>query len=128
MKRVDSIVLKETKYIAFWVLIFSIILQAIFLVIKKWDYTVLLGNLLSGSLTVLNFFLMGLSVQKALSKDEKEAKTVIKFSQTYRTLLFLVIIAVGVVLSCFNTFAVIIPLFFTRISIAIRPLIKKEEQ
>ena len=48
MTNLDPTVKKETKYIALWVIIFSMILQAIFLVIGKWNYTVLLGNLLSG--------------------------------------------------------------------------------
>ncbi len=126
MKKIDAVVLKETKYIALWVLLQSLLLQAVFLVIGKWDVTVLLGNLLSGTLGILNFFLMGLSVQKALTKEEKEAKTVMKLSQTYRTLLLLVVAAVGVSLSCFHTWAVIIPLFFPRIAVGIRPFVKKD--
>ena len=47
-KKIDPTVLKETGYIAAWVLVFSALTQAIFLMIGKWDITVLLGNLLSG--------------------------------------------------------------------------------
>ena len=71
MAKVDKVVLKETKYIALWVIIFSLIMEAVFLIINKWDYTVLLGNLLSGAVGVLNFFLMGLGVQKAVMQEEK---------------------------------------------------------
>jgi len=119
MKKIDETVLKETKFIAFSTLILSALMQAVFLIIGKWDITVLFGNLLGGGFAVLNFFLMGLTVQKAVMLDEKEAKNSIKISQTYRTLLMIVVAALGVALSCFNTWAVIIPLFFPRIAIAV---------
>ena len=126
MKKIDATVLKETKYILFWVLILSALMQAVFLIIKQWDYTVLLGNLLSGGAVVLNFFLLGLTVQNALGKEEQEAKKTMKLSQTYRFLFLAVVVIVGVVVACFNTWAVIIPLFFSRIAIAFRPLFDKK--
>jgi hypothetical protein len=87
---------------------------------------VLLGNLLSGSAAVLNFFLMGLSVQKAVEKEEKDAKKIMRISQTYRTLFLFVIAAIGVYFSVFNTIAALVPLFFPRIAIALRPLFSKK--
>ncbi len=126
MKKIDETVLKETKYIAAWIFIFSVLMQAIFLVISEWNYTVLLGNLLSAVFAVLNFFLMGITVQKALDKDEKEAKTLVKVSQLYRSLMILVVTVIGVALPCFNTVAVIVPVFFPRIAIAMRPLFDKK--
>ncbi|MBO7310120.1 MAG: hypothetical protein J6U86_01860 [Clostridia bacterium] len=126
MKKVDATILKETKYIAIWVLIFSAVMEAVFLLIGKWNYTVLLGNLLSASASVLNFFLMGITIQKALDKDVKEAKTAMKVSQLYRTLLLLAVAIIGAVLPCFNLWAVIIPFLFPRIAIAIRPIIDKK--
>lgn len=128
MAKVDAVVIQETKYIAFWVLVFSLLMQAVFLIVGQWNYTVLLGNLLGALLAVLNFFLMGLSVQKALTKDEKDAKSVMKLSHTYRMLLNVVCVALGVSLSCFNTIALLVALFFPRIAIAIRPIIKKNEE
>ena len=125
MKKTDPTVIKETKYILCWVLVSSTLMQAVFLIIGRWDYTVLTGNLLSGSVAVLNFFLMGRTVQNALEKDEKDAKTAMKVSQTYRFLLVLSAVAVGVGLPYFNTWAVIIPVFFPRVAIAVRPLFDK---
>lgn len=125
MIKIGDAVRKETGYISLWVLIFSAVLQAFFLVLKRWDYTVLLGNLLSGSGVILNFFLMGLSIQKALEKEEKEAKSFMKLSQSYRFLFLAVIVIIGVVFSCFHTWAVILPLFFPRIAIFLRPFFNK---
>lgn len=127
MKKIDATIWKETKYISLWVVLLSAVLQSVFLVIGKWDYTVLLGNLLSAVASVLNFFLMGISVQKALQKEEKDAKAVMKLSQTYRFFLLAAIVAVGVVAPCFSTWTVIIPVFFPRIAIAFRPLFDKKK-
>lgn len=122
MKQIDATVLKETKYIALWVLILSALMQAVFLVIGLWDYTVLLGNLLSGSAAVLNFFLIGITVWKALERDESGAKNLMKVSQMYRFLFLAVVVLLGAVLNCFHTWAVVIPMLFPRIAIAFRPL------
>lgn len=127
MAKVDKVVLKETKYIALWVIIFSLIMEAVFLIINKWDYTVLLGNLLSGAVGVLNFFLMGLGVQKAVMQEEKEAKQTMKVSNLLRMFLIFVTVVVGVTVSVFNNWAVIIPIFFPRISILLRPLFDKRK-
>lgn len=122
MNRIDETVKKETAYIAVWVLLLSVLTQAVFLIIGKWDYTVLLGNLLSGSAAVLNFFLMGISLQKALGKEEKDAQNTMKLSRTYRNLFLLVVTVLGVTLPWFNLWTVLIPLLFPRIAIVFRPL------
>ena len=127
MNTIDPIVLKETKYILLWELILSILMQAVFLVIGEWDYTVLLGNILSASTAVLNFFLMGVSIQKALEKDENDAKKTIKLSQSYRFLFLIVVLAVGVSIPCFNLWAVLIPILFPRIAIVFRPYFDRKE-
>lgn len=125
VKKVDAAVRKETKYILLWVLVFSALMQAVFLVLGRWDIKVLLGNALSGAAVVLNFFFMGLTVQNALEKDEKEAKTAIKLSQTYRMLLLIVAVALGA--AFLNLWAVIVPVFFPRIAISLRPLFDKKQ-
>ncbi len=125
MKKVDATVRRETTYILLWVLVLSVLLQAVFLVLQKWDITVLLGNALSGAAAVLNFFFMGLTVQKALEKDEKDAKTAMKLSQTWRMLFLVVVTAVGA--AFLNLWAAVIPLFFPRVAISFRPLFDKKQ-
>lgn len=126
-KKVDGTVRKETIYIAAAVLILSMLMQAVFLIIKRWDYTVLLGNLLGGGVAVLNFFLMGLTVQKATSEDEKRAKTVMHTSQVARTFAMFGVAVLGALIDCFNIAAVLIPLFFPSISVLLRPLFSKRK-
>ena len=124
MKIIDKTVIKETKYITVCVIILSLIMQSVFLVINKWDYTVLFGNILMGFFSVLNFFLMGLSVAKAVTKDEKEAKSVMKLSQTYRMLLVAIVLIIGLTVPVFNNVAVIIAVFFPRIAVMFRAFLK----
>lgn len=130
MEKIDKVILKETKYIALWVIIFSAITEAIFLVIGKWDIGVLLGNLVSGSVAVLNFFLMGVAVQKALAKDAKDAKTAMRASSMIRMFAIFVVIGLCLVLKInerhiFSAWTLIIPLFFPRIAVTLRPLFDK---
>ena len=53
MKKLDPVVIRETRYVALCVFLLSILTQAVFLIIGKWDYTVLLGNLLSGCVGII---------------------------------------------------------------------------
>ena len=103
-------------------------MQAIFLILRRWDYTVLLGNLLGGGAAVLNFFLMGLTVQNALTKDDKDARTAMKVSQLYRNLLLLAVAVVGMLVPSFDAWTTIVPLLFPRIAIALRSLLQRTEQ
>ncbi|MBE6667067.1 MAG: hypothetical protein E7607_02000 [Ruminococcaceae bacterium] len=125
MKKIDPVILKETKYIATWIVILSMLMQSVFLIIGKWNYTVLLGNIYSAAFGTLNFLLMGLTVQKALEKEEKDAKKFIRFSQLYRNIMLLLIMVLGVFIPFFNTLAVLIPMFFAGIAVYIKPLVNK---
>ena len=126
MSRIDAVVKRETKYIALFVLLFSVVMEAVFLIIGKWDIYVLFGNLLGGSVAVLNFFLMGLTVQKAVKQEEKDARSSVKASQGLRMFLLIVTAGVGYYVPFFNIIAVLVPLFFPRIAIALKPLVDKE--
>ena len=110
MKKIDQTVLETTRYIGLCTLVLSALMQAVFLVLGRWNITVLLGNALGGGVAVLNFFLMGLTVQKAVVLEEKEAKSAMKVSQLYRNLMLIVTAVVGIAVSIFNSIAVIVPL------------------
>lgn len=122
--KIDATVKKETIYIGIFTFVLSVLMQAVFIFISKWDYTVLLGNLLGFLAAVGNFLLLGLTVQIAVEKDEAEAKKLIKTSQSARLFLLLIIALIGHIIPVFNTFAVVIPYLFPRIAIAVRPAIK----
>ena len=125
--KIDKVVLKETKYIATFVAIFSVLMQAVFLIIGKWDYTVLLGNLWGAAVAGGNFFVMCLYVQKAVSQEEKEAKQTIKASQSMRFAAMVLLTGIGVVTPFFNWIAVVVPLVFPSVAIYLRPIVDKNK-
>ena len=127
MKKIDAVVLKETCYIASITLILSILMQIIFLILSKWTYTHLLGNIWGAIGAILNFFLMGITVQKAVTKEENDAKKLIKASQSARLLGLLIIALVGHLIPFFNSWTVILPLLFPRIAVMLRPFIIKDQ-
>lgn len=128
MQKVDKTVAKETIYIAVVTLILSMLMQSVFLIIHLWDYTVLLGNVLGYTAAVLNFFLMGLTVQKAVTMSEEDAKTRVKLSQMLRLFMLAVFAIAAGVFKCFNLIAFVIPLLFPRIAITFRPLLDKKNK
>ncbi len=130
MNKNNSVIIRESMYIAVWVILLSCLMEAVFLIIGLWDYTVLLGNLLSGVVAVLNFYLMGITVEKAILKEEKDASNFMRLSQTARMLMTFAAVAVGVLLPYFHIVSLLLPLFFPRIAIIFRPLFPQldEEQ
>ena len=122
MKKVDSTVLKETSYIAALTLVLSLLMQSVFLVAGMWDITVLLGNLLGIVAAVGNFFLMGITVQSALGREEKQIKNLMKLSQMGRMLLLFGVALIGYLVPLFNIIAVVVPFLFPRIAVTVRQL------
>ena len=128
LSQVDPTVKRETCYIAGFVLIFSVIMELAFLLAGAWDITVLLGNLLGGLVAVGNFFLMGLTIQRALGKSEKDAAARMKLSQSLRLIMQLLFCAVGAAAPCFNLIASVVPLLFPRVAVMLRPLLNKKDK
>lgn len=125
MIKLDATVKNETLYIAYFCIILSVLMQIVFILLKKWTYTVLLGNLLSLGIAIFNFLAMGITVQKAVTLDAESAKKLMRSSQGLRNVAIFAAVVIGVVAPCFNTVAVIVPLFFPRIAVSFRPFIKK---
>lgn len=125
MKKIDGTVVRETCFVALAALFFSSVMEIIFLIAGQWDYTVLLGNLLGGAVSVLNFFLMGITIQNSLEKEQKEAKDTIKLSKALRDIMLLLAAVLAVAVPCFNIVSGLVSLFFTRLAVAIRPFFKK---
>ena len=129
MAKVNEVVRRETGYIALWVLVFSGLMQAVFLIGGWWTLSALWGNLLGGAAAVSNFFAMGLTVQRAVEQENKRAAAMMKLSQTLRMLALFLITMVGVLLpQAFSLWTVLIPLIFPRVAIALRPLFDKKSK
>lgn len=126
MKKIDAVVVRETVYVATWVLIFSAVMEAVFLLLNKWDFTVLFGNLLGAVGAILNFLLLGITVQNAVKKDEKDAKNLVKLSYTLRNFMYVAICVIGFVFECFNIIAVLVPLLFPSVAVKLRMIRYKD--
>jgi hypothetical protein len=99
-------------------LAFSAVMNGVFALLGRWDLTVLWGTLLGGGFAVLNFFLLGLTVQKmAGDPNEKKGKLVLQLSYSLRMLATLAVVVLGVKLACFSWVATVIPLLFPRLTI-----------
>ena len=141
MKKIDPIVLKETGFVALISFVMCVFMNAVFLIVDyfvdgAWSWLVLLGTVIGYVAAVGNFFLMGLTVVKALGKEGKDAANLIRLSQMGR-LLMLFLIALGaylIDLFAFKEFsvgfiiAVVIPYTFPRIGVMLRPLASKIKQ
>ncbi len=133
MIKVQSAVKKETSNIAIGTLSLSAIMLVAFLIFKKFDYTVILGTLLGSGWAILNFFLMGLTVQKATNEEnENRSRSIMQFSYSMRMLATLGVGALGVFVPIFNWVAVICPILFPRITIFVMTIknhkINKKEE
>ena len=95
--RVQEATRRETVHIALGVLAFSAVMHLVYLAIGRWEPGVLWGNLLGGGFAILNFFMLGLTVQKVANMtDEKRAKMNLQSSYTLRMLLTLAVVVVAV--------------------------------
>ena len=148
--KIQPAVIRETKKIAFGTGILTVLMVAVFLILRRFDWTVITGALLGCAAAVGNFFLMALTVQKAademkpipqpeapeddpdpdgdekeapLSEDAKRGKQRIQLSYTLRMFGLGAIAILGVTLPWFQSVAVLLPMLFPRIVIAVEGLL-----
>lgn len=120
LDNVQPAVKKETKRIIKITIVGLILMWILFAVLHfampdkvPLDYTVFLGGIGGGAVAVLNFFLMGLAVQKAASaSDEGTARMKLKASYSQRFLMQILWVILAIVAPCFHFAAGIAPLLF----------------
>lgn len=90
------------------------------------DYTVFLGGICGGVIAVLNFFLMGLTVQQvAASSDEEMGRMRMRASYSKRMLMQMLWVIIAAAAPCFHVIAGMLPLLFPGIGIKLTGIIKK---
>ena len=120
LDNVQPAVKRETKRIIKITIVGLILMWILFAVLHfampdkvPLDYTVFLGGIGVGAVAVLNFFLMGLAVQKAASaSDEGTARMKLKASYSQRFLMQILWVILAIVAPCFHFVAGIAPLLF----------------
>ena len=112
----DPAVKKETGYIALWVILLSVIMEAVFLILRKWDLSVLLGNLGGAVAAVGSFFLLAVTVSRAVASGKPEqASQRVKASAGLRLIGMGGVCALLIGVARTNVYATVIPLLFPRI-------------
>lgn len=119
---------KETRNIAVSEIIGVAIMLFVFFILHMlipdkvpFDYRVVLAGIAGGGIAVLNFFLMGITVQKvAETEDEQAAVRKMRTSYTYRMLLQGLWAVLSIVLPCFQFAAGLIPLLIPGVAIKAR--------
>lgn len=126
--KIDKAVRDETLFLSLTEGIMTALMIAVFLIIGKFDIYVLFGGLTGAVVSVLNFFLMGLTLQKCLDDaDEKHRNSFLSLSKSARMIGIVVVVVVAVAVFDFNIYATLIPLVFPRISMLIRQITMKKE-
>ena len=141
--------LYETVSIVVGELISSIIVCAVYLLIKKFDLSVALGAILGSCVTVANFFFLMISTNRAIDKamaergegeitDEEAAEfaakhqagiqAAVKLSYVIRTLSIALALVLAFLLDgVFNVIATLVPLLMLRPILTVSQLIKKKQ-
>lgn len=127
MAGMDPAVKKETGYIAAWVVLLSLIMEAVFLVIRQWDLSVLFGNLGSAVIVIANFFILALVVSKAVVQGQPDKAAMrVKASAGMRLIGMGALCALLIGVFYTNVWATLIPLLFPRIGLLFRPMIDRK--
>ena len=126
--KVQPAVKKETKNVAIYTVVGVVVMWVGFLILHliwpekiPFDYRVILGGIGGGAVAVLNFFLMGMAVQKAVSEtDEAGAKRRMQASYSQRNLMQMLWAILAIVLPCFQFAAGILPLLIPGTAIKLK--------
>lgn len=91
-----------------------------------FDYTLITGAVYGNIICVLNFWVLGITAQKAIRKSVKGAQTYMNAMYCLRYLGLFLAMTIAAIVPFISLFAAVIPLLFTRASITLRALKEKD--
>lgn len=111
-------IVKETKRIAAGTIIMLVVMLAIYAVLGKFTVGVLLGGLLGSAYAIFNFFMLGMTLQKAASMtDQQMAHMKVRSSYSTRMIGMLILAVVAFALPFVEGIPCLIALLFPRATI-----------
>ena len=113
-------VLRETKRIAIGEVVLLAIMWIVYALTGRCSLAVVLGSLIGGAYAVFNFFMLGMTVQKAaqVQPDNAEmARMQMKSSYNMRMVGMLAVAVLAFALPFVDGLAAVIPLLFPRLTI-----------
>ena len=133
MSILQPAVKKETQKVVIYTVMGVILMWIVLFLLRPampdksvFDYTTILAGIIGGGVAVLNFFLMGISVQNiAATEDQDLAKKKMKTSYSQRMALQLIWVVIAIAAPCFYFVAGILPLLFPSLGIKFMAVIKK---
>ncbi|MDO4619530.1 MAG: ATP synthase subunit I [Lachnospiraceae bacterium] len=133
--RLQPAVRKETKKVAFGTAAGVVLMWIVFGILHAvmpekipFNYTVILGGLFGGLIAVLNFFWMGLTVQKVVSiEDEKDARNRLKASYSQRMMMQGLWCIAAIAFPCFQFVAGLVPLLFPSAAIKLAGIFGRQD-
>ena len=120
MVRLEREVSRNLVFIAAFTLALSLIMEAVFLIGGWWNWKVPVGNAAGAFAAILNFYLLCVTVQKAVEMKTEDASKKMRMSKSLRMLMIAVICALAIWLlgsGVTITLATLIPLTFPRIAL-----------
>lgn len=123
----SDVLKKEAGYIAAGTVVLSALVQVVWAVFFKYDLSVFLGGLWGGIFAVVNFVLMGLTVQKvARESDQLAAKRRMQASYQMRMILIILATVLAIIVPGISWVMAVISLFFPRLTILVMPLFRPD--
>ena len=111
-------IVKETKRIAVGTVIMLVVMLAVYAVLGKFTVGVLLGGLLGSAYAIFNFFMLGMTLQKAASMtDQQMAHMKVRSSYSTRMIGMLILAVVAFALPFVEGIPCLIALLFPRATI-----------
>lgn len=111
-------IVKETKRIGVGTVIMLVVMLAVYAVLGKFTVGVLLGGLLGSAYAIFNFFMLGMTLQKAASmSDQQMAHMKVRSSYSTRMIGMLVLAVVAFALPFVEGIPCLIALLFPRATI-----------
>ena len=111
-------IVKETKRIAVGTVIMLVVMLAVYAVLGKFTVGVLLGGLLGSAYAIFNFFMLGMTLQKAASMtDQQMAHMKVRSSYSTRMIGKLILAVVAFALPFVEGIPCLIALLFPRATI-----------
>lgn len=111
-------IVKETKRIGIGTVIMLVVMLAVYAVLGKFTVGVLLGGLLGSAYAIFNFFMLGMTLQKAASMtDQQMAHMKVRSSYSTRMIGMLILAVVAFALPFVEGIPCLIALLFPRATI-----------
>lgn len=111
-------IVKETKRIAVGTVIMLVVMLAVYAVLGKFTVGALLGGLLGSAYAIFNFFMLGMTLQKAASMtDQQMAHMKVRSSYSTRMIGMLILAVVAFALPFVEGIPCLIALLFPRATI-----------